>query len=101
LCKPAAAVIYDKHNSNGGTVSIESAKYRYGVVNNALAELSVSENDSHYPLATCSLTVSDNRAGISFAKYAEHADHNSLLLALCWYLFLPVAKENVIAYSAA
>lgn len=91
---------HDKRNINGGTVSIESKKYHYEITNNPLAELSIYDNDSNRSLVTCSLTVADNKGGISFAKNAEHADHNSLLLALCWYLFLPVAKENVIEYAA-
>jgi len=90
----------DKRSTNGGTVNIESKKYHYEISNNPLAELSIYENNSSRSLVTLGLTIAHNRAGLSIAKNTEQADHSSLLLALCWYLFLPVAKENVIEYAA-
>lgn len=83
------SLTHDKRNSNGGTVSIESKKYHYEITNNPLPKLSIFDNDSNRSLVTCGLTAA-----------ADYTDHNSLLLALCWYLFLPVAKENVIEYAA-
>ena len=90
----------DKKKIKRGKVIIEYKKNKYEITNNPLAELCIYDNDSNRSLIKCGLTVTGNKPGISFAKNAEHTDHNSFLLALCWFLFLPVAKENVIEYAA-
>ena len=78
-------ISHDKRHTNGGTVNIESKKYHYDITNNPSGELTIYDSNSQRPLATCGLGVSDN---------------NSLILAHCWYLFLPVVKENVVEYAA-
>ena len=77
-------ITHDKRHDNGGTVTIESKKYRYEISNNLSAELTIYSSHSQSPLVTCGLTFSDN---------------NSLILAHCWYLFLPVVKEDVLEYA--
>jgi hypothetical protein len=91
----------DKRLGTGGTVGIDSKKYHYEITNNHLAEIAIYDSDSREPLITCSLVINDNKSsGISFAPHMSQIDNNSLLLALCWYLFLPVAKENVVEFAA-
>ena len=77
-------ISHDKRHNNGGSVSIESKKYHYEISNNPSAELTIYDSNSQRLLVTCELGGFDN---------------NSLILAHCWYLFLPVVKENVVEYS--
>ena len=77
-------ISHDKRHNNGGTVSIESKKYHYEISNNPSAELTIYDSNSQRLLVTCELGGSDN---------------NSLILAHCWYLFLPVVKENIVEYA--
>src|SRR5436190_20907294 len=91
----------DKRSGNGGTLSIDSKKYHYEITNNSLAEITIYDNNSHESLVTCSLAIADNKIpGVSFVQHINQIDNNSLLLALCWYLFLPIAKENVVEFAA-
>lgn len=77
-------ISHDKRNNNGGTVNIESKKYHYEISNNPSGKLTIYDSNSAKQLATCGLEVSDN---------------NSLILAHCWYLFLPVVKESMLEYA--
>lgn len=78
-------ISHDKRVNNGGNVSIESKKYHYEISNNPSEELTIYDSNSQRPLATSGLGAFDNIG---------------LILAHCWYLFLPVVKENVLEYAA-
>jgi hypothetical protein len=78
-------ITHDKRYNNGGTVCIESKKYHYEISNSPSAELTIYDSNSQRPLVTSGLDVSDNI---------------SIILAHCWYLFLPVIKEHVLEYAA-
>ena len=86
----------DKRHGSGGTVSIESKKYHYEISKNPSEELTIYDSNSQTTLATCGLALHDNR---SLSKHFDYIDNNSLLLAHCWYLFLPVVKENLMEYA--
>ncbi len=92
---------HDKWFGKDGTVIIESKKYSYNIQNNnPLAELTIYEGASQQPLVSCGLTADSNGTGISFSQHDNAIGNNCLLLGLCWYLFLPSAKENVVEYAA-
>ena len=77
-------ITHDKRQNNGGNVSIESKKYHYEISNNPSAELTIYDSNTQRHLVTCGLGVFDNI---------------SLILANCWYLFLPVVNENMLEYA--
>jgi hypothetical protein len=83
-----------------GSINIESKKYIYKVQNNPLAELTIYDAFTNQPLASCALTTNVKGASLSLSSQNNGADSNYLLLGLCWFLFLPVAKENVVEYAA-
>jgi hypothetical protein len=90
----------DKRHANGGSVSIESKKYQYEISNNPLAELTIYDSDSLSRLVTCELAFHDSTSNATaFGKQFTHIDYNCILLAHCWYLFLPVAKENLLEFA--
>jgi len=75
-------------------VEIDGEKYHIAYRNNPLAELVVYKKSIHQPLVSCALDA-------TALKPQVHLDTNdevsALLLGLCWYLFLPVAKEHAAA----
>ena len=91
---------YGKSLNRDGIVIIESKKYSYKIQNNPLAEITVFENESQQPVVSCGLTDDSNGTGISFSQHDNNINNSCLLLSLCWYLFLPVSKENVVEYAA-
>ena len=82
-------------------IMVNDERYYYTIRNSPLAELVLYKESPDKPFVTCSLNAGTNGTGISFSKDKElaGAPHPGLLMALCWYMFLPVAKENVVEYA--
>lgn len=87
----------DKWFGKDGSVIIESKKYTYCIKNNPLAEFTIYESISQQPLVSCGLDID---TGIPLSAYNTDINNKCLLLGLCWYLFLPAAKENLVEYAA-
>ena len=88
-------------HDGGGVLEINQERFSYNIHNNPLAEIVIAkENDPEEPLFTCGLKTNNGSAQIELTSKPDHilAPH-FLLMALCWYLFLPVAKENVLEYA--
>ncbi len=83
-----------------GSVIIESKKYIYKINNNPLAELTIYDAASLKQLVSCGLTTGINGTSLSLSQQTNNADSNYLLFSLCWFLFLPIAKENIAEYAA-
>lgn len=84
---------------NKGMVIINEKKYHYTLNNNPLAELVIYDKNINDPLVSCGLQTSNSITSIALSNNTDSSDNSCLLLGLCWYLFLPVAKENVAAYA--
>ena len=83
-----------------GTVMIESKKFIYKIQNDLPAALTIYDADTHKVLASCGLATGINGSSLSLPEQTNHAGSNYLLLGLCWFLFLPMAKENIVEYAA-
>lgn len=88
----------DKWNGSHYVIELEGKKYHIGFRNHPAAELVVYSKNINQPLITCALHVDDARPSANFDS-EDNDESSSLLLALCWYLFLPVAGENAATYS--
>ena len=84
-------------------IAINGERIFYTIINNPLAELVLYTSTPDQPLLRCGLEAVDGNTGVYFRKDSiqEQLPHPGLLMALCWYMFLPVAKENVLALAAA
>ena len=84
-------------------IAINGERIFYTIINNPLAELVLYTPSPDQPLLRCGLEAADGNTGVYFRKDSiqEQLPHPGLLMALCWYMFLPVAKENVPALAAA
>lgn len=81
-----------------GAVAIESKKYFYQIQNNSLPNLHIYEGDKMEALFSCNLQA--NNTGICYSCNSDgEIDTQCLLLATCWYLHLPVAKKNTMAFA--
>lgn len=83
-----------------GSVSIEAKKFIYKINNNHLPELTIYDGTTNKALVSCGLATGINGTSLSLSQPANKADSNYLLLGLCWFLFLPVAKETLVEYAA-
>lgn len=82
-------------------ITVNEERYYYTTINNPLAELVLYKESKERPLVTCKLQVKNGSSNVKFRKEQELPDgsHPGLLMALCWYVFLPVAKENTVEYA--
>ena len=90
----------DKWFGKDGSIIIESKKYTYSIKNNPLAELTIYEGISQQPLVSCGLAIDTAVTGIALSAHNIDINNKCLLLGICWYLFLPAAKENLVEYAA-
>lgn len=83
---------HDKKLNDSGSVYIESQKYFFEIKNAPEAEL-IIYNSSREKIIACSLNIANN------GTPADAVNENCLLVAICWYLFLPVAKESMAEFA--
>lgn len=83
-------------------IDVNGERFYYKMQNNPLAELVLYKESKNQPFVTCSLGASNGTAEVNFTKdkILSSAPHPGLLMALCWYMFLPVAKENVVEFAS-
>lgn len=83
-------------------ITVNNERIYYTIHNNPLAELVLYKESKDKPLVTCGLSTENGNTGVYFSKEnnASAIPHPGLLMALCWYMFLPVAKENVAGVAA-
>lgn len=80
-------------------IDINDERFYYTVRNNPLAELVIYKEFPDKPFVICELNVENGNPSFRFSKDKELISHPSLLMALCWYMFLPVDKENIVEYA--
>jgi hypothetical protein len=91
---------FDAWNSSEGFIDLNNERLYYTVHNNPMAELIIYKESKKQPLVVCGLSASDGNTSIHFSKDKEADKYSCLLMALCWFMFMPVAKENVVEYAA-
>ncbi len=79
-------------------IDVNDERFYYTIQNNPLAELVLYKESKDNPFVTCGLSTKKGDTTVKFTKDKNLSDttHPGLLMALCWYMFLPVAKENTV-----
>lgn len=89
------------HEHMENFIDLNNERFFYTIHNNPLAELVIYKESKDKPIMICGLSTDKGSTGIHFKK--DHSltatSHPGLLMALCWYMFLPVTKENVPAFA--
>lgn len=78
-------------------IAVNNERFFYTTQNNPLAQLVLYKESKENPFVTCGISVKEGNTAVHFTKDKQLAEtsHPGLLMALCWYMFLPVTKENV------
>lgn len=86
---------------NEGFIELNDERFHYMIQNNPLAELMIYNKSKINPLLICCLEAEKEKTIVYFSKATEWNPEKfpSLLMALCWFLFLLIAKENVAAFA--
>ncbi len=73
-------------------IALNDEKLFYTITEGEQPQVIIYKESKDKPLAVCALKLDNDRSILPSIK--PSATQHSLLLALCWYLFSPVAKEN-------
>ena len=90
------------HENKENFIDVNDERFYYTTHNNPLAQLVLYKDSKDKPFVTCGLSTKEGTAAVHFTKDKQLADtsHPGLLMALCWYMFLPVTKENVAEFAS-
>jgi hypothetical protein len=90
------------HENKENFVDVNDERFYYTTHNNPLAELVLYKESREQPFVTCGLSAKEGNTAVNFSKDKKLAgtSHPGLLMALCWYMFLPVAKENTVEFAS-
>lgn len=82
-------------------IDVNDERFFFTTRNNPLAELVLYKDSKENPIVSCSIAIKEGAPSVQFEKNKNLADvsHPGLLMALCWYMFLPVTKENVAEFA--
>lgn len=83
-------------------IEVNDEKFYFSTENNPLAQLLLYKDSKEQPVVTCGLHTENGSAAVFFRKdkILGEMPHPGLLMALCWYLFLPVARENTVEFAS-
>ena len=83
-------------------LEINGERFFCAIQNSDPAELVIYKESKKDPLTVCTLNIPDVNASTFFStkKNVPVTLHLSLLLSLCWYLQLPVAKNRITEFAA-
>lgn len=83
---------------NEGFIDMNGKKLNFAIQGSELNELLIYQSTKKQPLLACDVP---KQGDIGPAKKAVHAEqYPCLLMALGWFLFMPMAKEYALALSA-
>jgi hypothetical protein len=85
------------HENKQDFIDLNNDRFYYTFHNAPMSELVLYKGSKDAPVISCSLDTTDGNPSIEFNKTrtSETFSHTGLLVALCWYMFLPIAKENI------
>jgi hypothetical protein len=89
---------YDKSRGLGGMIELNDHKFFFELQNGPAAEM-VIKSEEEKPLVVCALGDQNGRTSFLSKQQRPVSAEHFLLLGLCWYLFLPVAKENAVNFA--
>ena len=77
-------------------IDVNEERFYFTPQNDRTDELVLYKQAKEHPLVTCSLDVKKGTTSMQLARDKSLAgmSHPGLLMALCWYMFLPVTKEK-------
>jgi len=85
---------YEKPGANQGFIDMNGERFFFGLRDNNQQELVIYKSTSEEPILSCNLSY-DKQQGEQLKQPLTEV-YSHLLMALGWFLFLPVAKEKLL-----
>lgn len=87
----------DKWYSSLSTLEVKGQKIKFRIRNNPLAEIIFFTENEDDCILSCGLKVSKKSMTETVLSFGEALIQNPIkhyLLAICWYIFKPIAEDN-------
>lgn len=89
---------YEKHNSGEGSIDMNGEKFSYTIDAGISTELHIRNTASNEIFVDCNISsLINNNAIFEKDDHLNDVTYPCLIMALCWYMFLPLPKENISA----
>ena len=72
-------------------IELNNERFFFDINKNPLPQLIIYKESKDHPFVICELDVKDNTLPANL--------YSSLLLALCWYMFLPVSRKQTAEFA--
>ncbi len=84
------------HENKENFIDVDGERFYYELKNEPRPELVLYKESMDKPFVSCALSMNEGNTSVQFTKDKKLSDttYPGLLMALCWYMFLPVTKEN-------
>ena len=83
-----------RQEQNEGQLELDNEKFFYRIQGNPL-QLQVFRDETKQPVLSCELQTGEKIADVELKQKTKPGlHHHFLLIALCWYIFLPVTQSN-------
>lgn len=76
-------------------IEVNDERFYYHTQNDPMAKLILYKESKEQPVLVCGLNMKNGNTSVRVEKNKELVAHSGLLMALCWYMFLPVTKEII------
>lgn len=83
-------------DDGGSFIEVNGQRFRYRILEQPHPQLALYRDTETEPIIITGLEVREGKKSAQVARHAYHPEtaHPGLLTALCWYMFLPVAREK-------
>ena len=89
---------YDKAQRSHGTIELHDKRFSFALENAPLAQVVIRSENEQKPQVICGLNSDNGTPAVKVTRRSDSAEQ-FLMMSLCWYLFLPIAKEHVVEYA--
>jgi hypothetical protein len=91
----------DRNSKTEGSIDLDNEKFFYVVRNNPEPQLVIYKESIEKPFVVCGIRSDEAGTTVEFTKGSGlKTSEHFLLMSLCWYMFLPVAKEHTLEYES-
>ena len=84
------------HDNKQDFIDMNNDRFYYYIQQDPCASIVLYKESLAKPLVACRLNTNNGKTSLAFGKEKnlQNLTQTSILTAMCWWLFLPVAKEN-------
>lgn len=78
-------------------IEVNQERFYYQISQEPKAELKIYKDNKENPILVCGLNGDSHQGEMKFRDPKDQSrSYASLLMALCWYMFLPVASQELV-----